>query len=307
MARYGYDYGARFQERGGMSRYPRGDFGYPPRGYPGGPFRGDWGRPEHPGNGWQGYPEGRGRGGPRYAIDFDRGFRGAHAGPSRGFADLSPQSDWRTGEPRGRESDADRVCAGDIMTRNPEAVTPDTPLQEVARRMRDLNVGIMPVVDDEIAATLQGVVTDRDITVRAAAEGMDMKKTLVSEVMTAQVGTVHETDHVRDVFTVMKRDRVRRVPVVDDDGRLVGIIAQADLAVDYAGLDIQREAEVEEVIERISEPGTARRPRRRAEANSGVRYSTQGPRYDGELGQRIRHGLSTLKREARELLQRDRR
>jgi predicted transcriptional regulator len=81
----------------------------------------------------------------------------------------------------------------------------------------------------------------------------------VSDYMTEQVETVNKNDSLRDVFNVMKREQVRRVPVTDREGRLVGIIAQADLAVDYAGLDLQRETEVEEVIERISEPGRSGR------------------------------------------------
>ena len=152
-----------------------------------------------------------------------------------------------------RVSDADRICAWQIMTEDPEAVTPDTTLADVSRTMRELDVGIIPVVRGEGDRTLLGVITDRDIVVRALAEGKDGSAT-VRDHMTTEVSTVGRNDTVHDVLDVMKRERVRRVPVCDEGGRLIGIIAQADLAVSYAGLDLQRESEVEETIERISEP-----------------------------------------------------
>ena len=149
--------------------------------------------------------------------------------------------------------DADRIRAAQIMTENPEAVTPNTPVQEVARLMRDLDVGIIPVVEDEGNRRLIGVVTDRDLAVRVLADGGDCQAAVIST-CTTNVATVSRNDTVHDVMNLMKRERVRRVPVTDSSGALVGIISQANLAVDYAGLDLERETEVEEVIERISEP-----------------------------------------------------
>lgn len=211
---------------------------------------------------------------------------------------------WRTpGEMRPATGDVDTVRAAEIMTRNPEAVTPETPVLEVARRMRDLDVGVMPIVDDVDSFRLRGVVTDRDIAVRAAAEGKDVKKTAVREIMTEKPETVGESDHVRDVFAVMKRARVRRVPVTDTDGRLVGIIAQADLAVNYAGLDLQRETEVEEVIERISEPARPRWGRDGAPADDRARVLRRFARdIESDLPGRVRSGWRTLRREARHLM-----
>lgn len=246
--------------------------------------------------------------GPRYegyGYSLDQSPR--RGGGEQRFRGLPP-GEWETGEPWGGEGEADRVRAAEIMTENPEAVTPDTPLTEVAQRMRDLDVGIIPVVESEESFRLQGVITDRDIAVRAAAEGKDMKKAKVSDFMTSNVESVHSTDSIREVFTVMKREQVRRVPVVDDQGWLVGIIAQADLAVSYAGLDMQRETEVEEVIERISEPA---RPRwngsaRERSAQSRARYVTGGPfhAYDRDLTDRLRDGWRTVQRQARHLINR---
>jgi CBS domain-containing protein len=201
-------------------------------------------------------------------------------------------------------ADVDRIRAADIMTPNPEALTPDTPVAEIARRMRDLDVGVIPIVDDEESSRLQGIVTDRDIAVRVAAEGKDAKKTLARDIMSPDVQCVGESDHVRDVFAVMKRARVRRVPVVDAGGQLVGIIAQADLAVNYAGLDLQRETEVEEVIERISEPA---RPRWGREVDADLRRRVGAARLrsgaaEPDLPDRLRQGWRALRREARHII-----
>lgn len=199
-------------------------------------------------------PEGPGSFGPRpggvIAGESNRvGRRGSgyDSGPWGG----SGQERW--------SSDAIRVRVRDIMTEHPDFVTPTTSVTEVARRMRELDVGIIPVVDDESNRRLRGVVTDRDLAIRVLAAGKDGGAQVLDH-MTEHVRTVNEHAPIREVFDVMKREQVRRVPVVDDEGRLVGIVAQADLAVGYAGLDLHRETEVEEVIERISEPA---RPRNR--------------------------------------------
>lgn len=194
----------------------------------------------------------------RYGHDFDergrvRGIAGTGPTPSPGPDGGPPHAQ------DGRGTGALTVRAADIMTAEPRAVTPRTPLTDAARVMAEADVGILPVVDGPEGARLVGVVTDRDLAVRGLALGLD-GATPVAECMTTAVEAVRPTASMREVFDLMKRERIRRVPVTDGDGRLVGIIAQADLAVHYAGLDVEREREVEEVIERISEPG----PRNRA-------------------------------------------
>lgn len=151
-----------------------------------------------------------------------------------------------------------RLRAADIMTDNPETVTPDTSLADAARKMRDLDVGIIPVVDGEGSNRLRGVLTDRDIAIRAVAEGKDGQSTRVMEVMTTQVETCNKNDSLRDVMSVMEREQVRRVPVTDREGRLVGIIAQADMALDLDSPQGQRR--FADTVEQISEPGNPRRP-----------------------------------------------
>jgi CBS domain-containing protein len=221
------------------------------------------------GQGYAGYPGGDVRGGARgYGGDFrtggsDRGRRQGFGGGGRvGFGGGYGGQGWGGQEQgglgqRGGRGAAERVRARDVMTDNPECVTPDASVADVAKRMRDLNVGIIPVVDDMQTRRLRGVITDRDLAIRVLADDKD-GKARVGDYMTEQLETVNQNDTVHDVFDAMKREQVRRVPVTDREGRLVGVIAQADLAVDYAGLDLHRETEVEETIERISEPARPR-------------------------------------------------
>jgi CBS domain-containing protein len=145
----------------------------------------------------------------------------------------------------------DAVKARDIMTPNPAVVTPDAPIARAAEIMRDLDVGIVPVVDDTSRMRLEGVLTDRDIAVRCVAQRHDAK-CLVRDHMTARnVDTVTPEADVTQVIAKMEQDRVRRIPVVDEAKRLVGIIAQADLAVK---LGPREPLEVEHMLERVSEP-----------------------------------------------------
>lgn len=200
----------------------------------------------------------------RYGNDFMGGYAPARGGNpyerQTGSMDFAPVPRAEGGpefsrhEAGGRVPAAWRVHAADVMTEAPEVVTPQSTLAEAARKMAELNVGVLPVVDCLEDLCLQGVVTDRDITIRGLAQGKTADSP-VADCMTTDVWTVHPDATMRDVFDVMKIHQVRRVPVTDYDGRLVGIIAQADLAVSYAGLDPERELAVEEVIERISEPG----------------------------------------------------
>jgi CBS domain-containing protein len=283
-----------------------------------GRYGGDYGR----GYGWE---PARGRGsrweyGPPYRGGYDAGWKGGRAmremafygrGAAYGEPSYGRDYGWPRrgrrggGMPRGPidSGDVDTIRAAEIMTPNPDALTPETSIAEVARHMRDLDVGVIPIVDDDDSGRLQGVVTDRDIAVRVAAEGKDAKKTLARDIMSTDIQCVSENDHVRDVFAVMKRARVRRVPVTDAGGKLVGIIAQADLAVNYAGLDLQRETEVEEVIERISEPA---RPRwgREGPTDSRRRLGLSRLRsgIEEEIPDRLREGWRTLRREARNII-----
>ena len=141
--------------------------------------------------------------------------------------------------------------ARDIMTANPSAVTPRDTVAHAAEIMRDLDVGIVPVVDDQSTMRLEGVLTDRDIAVRCVAKGHQAECRVSDHMTTDHLDVVRADADVRDVIAKMEADQVRRIPVVADGSRLVGIIAQADLAVKLGPKDPTL---VEEVVERISAP-----------------------------------------------------
>jgi len=134
--------------------------------------------------------------------------------------------------------------AQDIMSKNPACVTPDTTLADAARLMKTENIGVVPVVESESSKRLVGVLTDRDIAVRAVAEGRDGATTSVGNVRTSTA-----TDPVADVMDLMGREQVRRVPVVDERGVLVGIISQADIV-----LEAKDDKRAEKTVEQISQP-----------------------------------------------------
>src|SRR5664279_5392217 len=115
----------------------------------------------------------------------------------------------------------------DIMTRSIAVVRRDETLQAAARRMRDMDVGALPVVDGK---ALAGMVTDRDITVRGVAEGMVAQESLVSDVMTEDVRCCRDSDSVADVMAQMGGEQVRRLAVLDANNEFVGIVALGDIA-----------------------------------------------------------------------------
>lgn len=138
--------------------------------------------------------------------------------------------------------------ARDIMTPNPSTVTPGETVAQAAAIMRDLDVGIAPVVDDRFSMKLAGVLTDRDIAVRCVA-GRHAPGCLVRDHMSRGPVVVSPDAETSEVIATMKRAEVRRVPVVGR-GRPVGIIAQADLAVK---LGPKEPLAVEHLLEEISE------------------------------------------------------
>lgn len=140
--------------------------------------------------------------------------------------------------------------ARDLMTPNPRAVTGDTPVSEVAGLMRDLDVGIVPVVDDLAHMHPRGVITDRDIVVRHVAERHPGECRAEDHMSGGHIDRVEPDADASEVMALMQRDQVRRILVVER-GRLVGIIAQADLALKEGRVEPLR---VEEVLERVSSP-----------------------------------------------------
>lgn len=141
--------------------------------------------------------------------------------------------------------------ARDLMTPNPEVITPDEPTYRAAELMRDLDVGFIPVVDDPTNRRLVGVITDRDIAVRCVAGRCDLNAPVAHHMTSEDIDRVSPETDSDEVMRLMQRDQVRRIPVVEEDGRLLGVISQADLVL-RAGP--QEPEKVEETIERISEP-----------------------------------------------------
>jgi CBS domain-containing protein len=142
------------------------------------------------------------------------------------------------------------VKAKDIMTQNPACVTPADSLRDAARAMRENDAGALPVVEDANNRRLIGMITDRDIAIRAVADGKGAD-TLVRDVMTDGPDAVRADDDVQRVVEVMESRQVRRVPIIDENGGVIGMVAQADIARhDRAASDRQ----VGRVVEAISEP-----------------------------------------------------
>ena len=144
--------------------------------------------------------------------------------------------------------------AAELMTPDPITVERGTTISEVARELREHDIGIVPVVDSRADRRLLGVITDRDVAVRCVAAGHEPHQCAVDQHMTRDVRAVHAGDDVATVMDVMKSAQVRRVPVVDAKDRVIGIIAQADLAVDAVEDQAVSKLDVADTIARISEP-----------------------------------------------------
>lgn len=138
-----------------------------------------------------------------------------------------------------------------IMTANPATCRADTPLQQVAQLMVDHDCGQIPVVDGANAPV--GVVTDRDIAVRVVASGKDWSRATAGDAMSTPCTTVSSDSSVQDAARAMEGAKVRRVPVVDGDGKLAGIVAIADLV--KAG----KSEATAQVVKQVSEPASNKR------------------------------------------------
>jgi CBS domain-containing protein len=132
----------------------------------------------------------------------------------------------------------------ELMTQNPATLSTGSTIVDAARLMRDKETGIAPVTDGD---RLVGVITDRDIAIEVVAQGMDPQSTKVDQIASQNLVTIDPQQDLDEALRLMAQHQVRRLPVVEEDGRLVGILAQADVAR-YA--DAERTGEV---VEEISE------------------------------------------------------
>ncbi|HLM57007.1 MAG TPA: CBS domain-containing protein [Pyrinomonadaceae bacterium] len=229
-ARPGYEHDERDAARGGRGWGLRGDY--------------------------DSYVEGRGD---YYRDDYYTG--GRRPPEFRPRPDERPYG--RGGERRG--ATRSHVRCRDIMTRDVTCATRETTLQEVARMMRDEDTGVIPVVEPGVTTSdsttevqrvpartrsngkLVGLITDRDIVVRALAEGRDAREVLAEEIMTTDIHTAQPNDRVIEAIRKMGDKQVRRIPIVDRDGQLRGIISMADVA-----LETEDDRELAEALEEIS-------------------------------------------------------
>jgi CBS domain-containing protein len=131
----------------------------------------------------------------------------------------------------------------EVMTSNPRSLESGSTAVEAARLMRDEDVGIVPIVEGE---KLVGTVTDRDIVTRVVAEGKTPESVTVGEIASRELVTIDPQQDLDDALRLMARHQVRRLPVVEEDGKLVGIVAQKDVAMHAS------EAQTGEVVEDIS-------------------------------------------------------
>ena len=137
----------------------------------------------------------------------------------------------------------------DTMTEDPRSIGPSTSVVEAARLMRDEHIGSLPITDGD---TLVGMITDRDITTRVVAEAADLGTTSVGDVQSQDLVSVEPDKDLEEALRLMARHQIRRLPVVED-GRLVGIVAQADIALK------ENEKKTGQLVEAISEPSQGER------------------------------------------------
>jgi CBS domain-containing protein len=182
-------------------------------------------------------------------------FSGQYGDYDRGFDPGTYRLGWGTGREatyeerdswRGERYERNVLRCREIMTKDVTTASPQTLLREIADRMEDENVGSIPIVEN---GRLVGIVTDRDIVCRAVAEGRDSRAVTASEVMSEDLVTCAPDDTVIEAIRKMGEHQIRRLPVCDTNGRLRGIIAIADVA-----LEAERDRDLANALEQISQP-----------------------------------------------------
>jgi CBS domain-containing protein len=167
----------------------------------------------------------------------------------------------------------------EIMTAHPHGIGPNNTLVEAAGLMRELDVGALPVFDDD---ELAGLVTDRDLVVRGLADGRDPNSATVSEVMSGGVQYIFADQEVEVAAHMMESAQVRRLPVMDREKRLVGIISLGDIATSsnpaFSGLTLRDVSEPNEPTARRRRLSRESEPTRMPNATAGRRGPTQAPR-----------------------------
>jgi CBS domain-containing protein len=140
--------------------------------------------------------------------------------------------------------------SNEVMTKDVACCVPTDTVTKAAQLMKSKDVGSVPVVDNNQTKKLLGIVTDRDLTLAIIAEGRDPRTTKVEDVMTRSVITCRAEDSVQEALDAMAEYQLRRIPVVDKDNKLVGIIAQADVAT-----RVNHPEKTAEIVKEISQAG----------------------------------------------------
>ena len=137
----------------------------------------------------------------------------------------------------------------DVMTKDVVTATPEDTIVEVAQLMKNEDIGPVLIVDNDENKTLVGIITDRDLVLKVIADGQDPKATRVAEVMSKKLVTCRANDEVDVAMKAMAQFQLRRIPVVGEDMKLLGIISQADVAT-----RVDAPEKTAEVVKEISEP-----------------------------------------------------
>ena len=137
----------------------------------------------------------------------------------------------------------------EVMTKNIVCCLPDDSVMKAAQLMRDSDIGSVPIVEEDENRKLVGIITDRDLAIRVVGEGCKNGAAKIKEVMTKKMITCRPMDDARRALDLMADKQLRRIPIVDNDNRIIGIIAQADVAMRY-----HQPYKTAEVVKDISEP-----------------------------------------------------
>jgi CBS domain-containing protein len=136
----------------------------------------------------------------------------------------------------------------EIMTREPVCCTPEDTAQKVAGILRDQNIGSVPVVLDQQSRTLLGMITDRDLSCTVVADGLDPKSTRIEKMISLSPVSCRDGENIDACERLMQEHQIRRIPVVDGEGRCIGIVSQADLAL------LEKPEKVAKTVTEISRP-----------------------------------------------------
>lgn len=137
----------------------------------------------------------------------------------------------------------------EMMSQDPECCLVSDKVYTVAQRMQSKNIGALPVVDNNVSKKLVGIVTDRDLALKVVGASRDVTSTQIGEVMTPDPVTCHPEDDLDATLRRMASYQIRRIPVVDESGQVVGIIAQADIAI-----HLDDHEKVRQMVNEVSQP-----------------------------------------------------